>query len=43
MARRVVFTVQSPLGYRVTLTRSRWREIVRLTKNIKKGRKLWTS
>ena len=29
MARRVVFTVRSPLGYRVTLTRDRWREILR--------------
>lgn len=28
MARRVIFTIQSPLGYRVTLTRNRWREIV---------------
>ena len=29
MGRRVIFTVQSPLGYRVTLTRNRWREILR--------------
>jgi hypothetical protein len=29
MARRVIFTVRSPLGYRVVLTRNRWREIVR--------------
>ena len=29
MADRAVFTVPSPLGYRVTLTRNRWREIVR--------------
>ena len=29
MARRVVFTVRSPLGYRVMLTRDRWREILR--------------
>ena len=29
MARRVVFTVRSPLGYPVTLTRDRWREILR--------------
>jgi len=29
MAGRVVFTVRSPLGYQVTLTRDRWREIIR--------------
>jgi len=29
MAGRVLFTVLSPLGYRVRLHRSRWREIVR--------------
>jgi hypothetical protein len=27
--RRVVFSEATPLGYRVTLTRDRWREIVR--------------
>ncbi len=27
--RRVIFEVVSPLGYRVTLTRDRWREITR--------------
>jgi hypothetical protein len=29
MAPRVLFTVTSPLGYRVVLTRNRWREITR--------------
>jgi hypothetical protein len=29
MAHRVIFTVVSPLGYRVSLSRDRWREIVR--------------
>ena len=29
MADRVIFTVTSPLGYRVKLTRNRWRQIVR--------------
>jgi hypothetical protein len=29
MARRVIFAVSTPLGYRVVLTRNRWREIVR--------------
>jgi hypothetical protein len=29
MARRQVFRARSPLGYRVALTRDRWREIVR--------------
>jgi hypothetical protein len=29
MARRVIFTARSPLGCRVTLTRDRWREILR--------------
>ncbi len=29
MARRRLFTVETPLSYRVTLTRDRWREIVR--------------
>jgi len=29
MARRLVFAVDTPLGYRVVLTRNRWREIVR--------------
>jgi hypothetical protein len=29
MARRRVFTVSTPLGYRVTLTRERWRTIIR--------------
>ena len=29
MARRRVFWVDTPLGYRVTLTRDRWREIIR--------------
>ena len=29
MAQRPIFQVTSPLGYRVSLTRDRWREIVR--------------
>jgi hypothetical protein len=29
MARRVLFSATSPLGYRVSLGRDRWREIVR--------------
>jgi len=29
MAKRRILSVQTPLGYRVTLTRDRWREIVR--------------
>jgi len=29
MTRRLLFNVDSPLGYRVGLTRNRWREIVR--------------
>ena len=29
MARRVLFTVTTPLGYQVALSRNRWREIVR--------------
>jgi hypothetical protein len=29
MARRLLFTVTTPLGYRVALARNRWREIVR--------------
>ncbi len=29
MAQRTVFSVVTPLGYRVVLTRNRWREIVR--------------
>jgi hypothetical protein len=29
MARRIVFQALSPLGYKVILTRDRWREIVR--------------
>ncbi|MGO9814306.1 MAG: hypothetical protein ACLP53_26540 [Isosphaeraceae bacterium] len=29
MARRRMFTVQSPLGHRVFLSRDRWRQIVR--------------
>ena len=29
MAKRQVFTVTTPLGYRVRLSRDRWREIVR--------------
>jgi len=29
MGRRVTSTVRSPLGYRVTLARNRWREIIR--------------
>ena len=29
MAKRRIFEVQTPLGYRVVLTRDRWRQIVR--------------
>lgn len=29
MAKRLIFAVQSPLGYQVTLDRNRWRLIVR--------------
>jgi hypothetical protein len=29
MAQRFIFQVDSPLGYRVSLTRDRWREIIR--------------
>jgi hypothetical protein len=29
MARRIRFTVTSPLGYEIVLSRNRWREIVR--------------
>ena len=29
MARKVLFAVTSPLGYRVVLPRNRWREIIR--------------
>ncbi len=29
MPRRLVFAVVTPLGYRVTLSRNRWRELVR--------------
>jgi hypothetical protein len=29
MAVKKIFTVTTPLGYRVTLSRDRWREIVR--------------
>lgn len=29
MAQRIVFQVTTPLGYRVVLTRNRWREIIR--------------
>lgn len=29
MAKRLLFAEQTPLGYRVVLTRDRWREIVR--------------
>jgi hypothetical protein len=29
MARRVIFTTVSPLGYHVSLSRDRWREIIR--------------
>ena len=29
MAKRVIFTVTTPLGERVVLTRDRWRELVR--------------
>src|SRR5262249_46131695 len=29
MSRRQIFTVKSPLGYRIGLSRDRWRQIVR--------------
>src|SRR5690606_27608011 len=29
MARKIIFQVTTPLGYQVTLTRNRWREITR--------------
>jgi hypothetical protein len=29
MGRRMIFAVNSPLGYRVSLSRDRWREIIR--------------
>ena len=29
MAQRLLFAEQTPLGYRVVVTRNRWREIVR--------------
>ena len=29
MAKRQIFTVQTPLGYRVSLSRDRWRQITR--------------
>ncbi len=29
MARRCIFTVQTPVGHRVLLTRDRWRQIIR--------------
>jgi len=29
MSKRVLFSVKTPLGYRVSLTRDRWRQIVR--------------
>ena len=29
MPRRILFQVTTPLGYRIVLTRNRWREIVR--------------
>jgi hypothetical protein len=29
MPRRILFAVRSPLGYRVVLSRDRWREIIR--------------
>ncbi len=29
MAQRLIFQATSPLGYRVSLTRDRWREIIR--------------
>jgi hypothetical protein len=29
MARRLIFTVQTPLGHRVVFTRDRWRQITR--------------
>jgi hypothetical protein len=29
MAPRLIFTVETPLGYRVSLSRDRWRQIIR--------------
>jgi hypothetical protein len=38
MAQRVIFTVVSPLRYRVSLSRDRWREIVRYKHPALEGR-----
>lgn len=38
MARRNLFTVTTPLGYRVALSRNRWREIVRFKHPALKGK-----
>lgn len=38
MARRRVFVVTSPLGYRVSLSRDRWREIVHCKHPALKGK-----
>ena len=38
MSRRKLFTVTTPLGYEVVLTRNRWREIVRFKHPAIKGR-----
>ncbi|HYT90108.1 MAG TPA: hypothetical protein VEL76_15480 [Gemmataceae bacterium] len=37
MARKLLFTVDSPLGYRVVLARNRWREIIRFKHPALKG------
>jgi hypothetical protein len=40
MAKRNVFSETSPLGYRVVLSRNRWREIVRFKHPALKGHEL---
>ena len=37
MAKRRIFTVETPLGYRVFLTRNRWRQIIRTKHPALKG------
>jgi hypothetical protein len=37
LAKRTIFTVTSPLGYRVSLSRDRWRQIIRYKHPALKG------
>jgi len=37
MAKRRIFNVQTPLGYRVSLSRDRWRQIIRFKHPALKG------